>query len=135
MLSLDIQVRFNDTDALGHLNNTAYATYAELARVNFFHELGIVTGKLILAHIALDFKRQVHFGNRVQVETSVEKIGRSSVTMQQLVFADGELAAAIRSVVVYFDYSANRPIPVPETARGLLEHHRVDADVSREILP
>lgn len=30
----DIQVRFSDTDAQGHLNNTAYAVYAELARAD-----------------------------------------------------------------------------------------------------
>jgi acyl-CoA thioester hydrolase len=124
MLSLDIQLRFNDTDALGHLNNTAYATYAELARVHFFRALDIVTGNLILAHLALDFKRQVHFGSSVQVETGVETIGRSSVTMQQRILADGELAATVRSVVVYFDYSTNRPIPVPEKARGVLEQHK-----------
>ena len=28
----DIQVRFNDTDALGHVSNIAFALYAEQAR-------------------------------------------------------------------------------------------------------
>ena len=29
----DIQMRFGDTDALGHVNNASYASYAEVARL------------------------------------------------------------------------------------------------------
>ncbi len=35
----DIQVRFADTDALGHVNNSAFAHYAEHARIEFFQHL------------------------------------------------------------------------------------------------
>lgn len=125
MLTLDIQVRFNDTDALGHLNNTAYATYAELARVHFVEALGIVTRNVILAHLALDFKRQVHFGDRVQVTTGVEKLGRTSITLKQQILANGELAALVRSVVVHFDYQQNRPLPLPEAMRAVLQQHLI----------
>ena len=57
-----IQVRFADTDAQGHLNNGSFAIYAETARLAFFRDLGSAVGSLILAHLAIDFRRQVRFG-------------------------------------------------------------------------
>jgi acyl-CoA thioester hydrolase len=117
----DIQVRFNDTDMLGHLNNTAYALYAEQARVMFFHALGLEKVTLILAHISLDFRKQVTFGDAVFVETTVEKVGNSSVTLLQNVFANNVLAVETKSVVVLFDYDAQKPKKIPDDLRRGLE--------------
>ncbi|MGL4609734.1 MAG: acyl-CoA thioesterase [Trueperaceae bacterium] len=120
----DIQVRFNDTDALRHLNNTAYALYAEQARVNFFQSLGMSEVALILAHISLDFRKQVKFGDTVYVETTVEKVGNSSVTLIQNVLANDVLAVETKSVVVLFDYKAQQPKTIPEDLRRGLEAYR-----------
>lgn len=117
----DIQVRFADTDALGHLNNTAYALYVEQARLEFFRQFGTTTRTLILAHLALDFRRQVKFGDEVYVTTRVGKIGRTSAHLVQDVYAGGELAAETRSVVVVFDYAANKPAPIGDETRRRLE--------------
>ena len=115
----DIQVRFSDTDALGHLNNTAYALYAEQARVDLLGELG-QRGNLILAHIALDFLKQTRFGERVRVQTLVERVGRSSITLYQAIEAEGETVAEVRSVVVMFDFGAQKSVPVPDALREAL---------------
>ncbi|ADI13374.1 acyl-CoA thioesterase [Truepera radiovictrix] len=121
----DIQVRFSDTDALGHLNNIAYALYAEQARVDLFNRVLPREGRgsvfVILAHIALDFLRQIRFGEAVYVMTRVSKLGRTSVTLDQEVYADDELAAKVRSVVVLFDFKAQQPTPLPEALRAQLE--------------
>ena len=119
----DIQVRFADTDALGHLNNTAFSLYAEGARLEFFSDSGAEVQGLILARIALDFRRQVRFREEVYVLTQVERVGNSSVTLAQEVYAAEELAAEISSVVVLFDYEAGRPRRIPDDLRGRLEVH------------
>lgn len=115
-----VQVRFADTDALGHLNNTAYAVYAELARLAFFRATQTEVGSLILAHLALDFRKQVRFGDEVSVATWVEKVGTSSVTLYQEIQAAGATVAEARSVVVHFDYAAQRSKPLPEAVRAEL---------------
>jgi acyl-CoA thioester hydrolase len=121
----DIQVRFADTDAYGHLNNTAFALYAEQARVEFLYALGAERGSLILAHIALDFRKQVRFGEQVYVLTFVEKVGNTSVTLRQHIYADGQCAAEVRSVVVVFDYQTQQPRRVSEPLREKLHiYHR-----------
>ncbi len=119
--STEIQVRFADTDALGHINNAVYATYAELGRVEFMRGLGVKPGGFILARLALDYRSQVRLGERVTVETWVERIGNTSLTMRQVVLAGGEVAAEVEAVAVTFDYQTNRPVRVPQEMRELFE--------------
>ena len=117
----DIQVRFNDTDALGHLNNTSYALYSEQGRVDFLDQFRGEGIYLILAHISLDFLRQVRFRDTVYVLTRIAKIGRTSVTLAQEIYSNGELAARSRSVVVMFDYSSQKPVPISDDIRAQLQ--------------
>lgn len=121
----DIQVRFNDTDALGHLNNTSYALYAEQGRVEFmdsFRAEGVFPDGVfvILARLELDFVRQVRYRDSVHVLTRVAQLGRTSLTLEQEVYGNGEVAARVKSVVVVFDYGAQKPTPIPDEARVLL---------------
>ena len=117
---MQIQVRFNDTDALGHVNNSAYAHYAELGRLYCLRSLEVEVGKLILARLELDFRRQVRFGDDVSVETGVDRIGNSSIHMGQKIFVGEEIAAEAISVVVHFDYEAGKPIRIPDRLREKL---------------
>jgi acyl-CoA thioester hydrolase len=129
----DVQMRFADTDALGHINNATFATYAELARLEFLSKLGGSVRSLILASIYLDFRRQVQLGETVHVESWIEKLGNSSFTIAQTIFANGEKAADVKSVVVHFDYSAQKSQPLSADMRNalapflVLETHRSPA--------
>ncbi len=116
----DIQVRFNDTDALGHLNNTSYALYSEQGRVEFLGQFRDEGVNLILAHISLDFLRQVRFQDTVYVLTRIAKVGRTSVTLAQEIYGNNEVAARSRSVVVMFDYNTQKPVPISDAVRAKL---------------
>lgn len=140
-----LQVRFGDTDALGHVNNAAFAAYAEIGRLEFFREvvgLGVGSvgdaaappsgadepgGGLILARLAIDFRAQVRFPAALRVVTRVARLGSSSVTLHQEVLEGATVAAEIGSVVVHFDYAEQRPAPLPGWARGRLEPFLVGA--------
>jgi acyl-CoA thioester hydrolase len=113
----DIQIRFFDTDALGHVSNIACSLYVEQARVSFFRALGMERIALILAHLSLDFRRQIKFGDIVHVETKVEKIGNTSVTLLQMIYANNDLATETTSVVVLFDYEAQKPKAISDDLR------------------
>lgn len=114
---LEVQVRFGDTDALGHVNNAAYASYAELGRIDLLRGLRWDDAGPILARLAIDFHAQVKLGSRVEITTRAARVGRSSIELYQEVLADGVRAAAISSVVVWFDYRAQRPVRVPARLR------------------
>jgi len=113
-------MRFSDTDALGHLNNGSFAVYAEVARLEFLGLLGDTRRSMILARLEVDFRRQVRYGEPVEVETWVERVGTTSVTLRHVLWADDAPAADVRAVVVHFDYDAQRPRPWTAEHRELL---------------
>lgn len=112
-----MQLRFRDTDGLGHINNAVFSTFCEIGRTMFFMDLGISVSNLILARIALDFKRQVHLGDDVVVETAIVAVGRTSVSIRQVVYANDDEAALAKSVVVHFDYDTQQSSPWPQVER------------------
>jgi acyl-CoA thioester hydrolase len=122
----DIQIRFGDTDMFGHVNNAAFASYAELGRLRFLDELGYPPGGLILARIELDFRQQLRFGDAAELETVVGRIGTTSLTLAQRLVSGDRVACDIGSVVVFFDYERNSAIPVPETLRPVLARYLSD---------
>lgn len=119
--SLDLQVRFGDTDALGHVNNAVYASYAELGRIDYIRRLGLPATGFILARLAMDFRRQVKLGEPCRITTEMARVGTTSMTMRQVMYAAEEVACEYEAVVVWFDYATNRPVPIPPEQRVLIE--------------
>ena len=120
----EIQVRFGDTDALGHVNNAAFAAYAELGRLEFLKQLGKHVTDLILATLYIDYRRQVQYDDRVHIDTWIESLGTSSMTVAQAVYANDKLAADVKSVVVHFDYKTGKSMPLTDDIRAVLEPYR-----------
>jgi len=121
----ELQMRFSDTDALGHVNNIAFASYAETGRVDFLKRLGHAVTSLILANVTIDYRRQISFGERLRIDTWVEALGTSSITLGQTIWANDERAADVKSVAVYFDYSTGKPIALTDAIRAVLEPMKV----------
>jgi len=117
----DIQVRFSDTDAFGHLNNASFAVYSEFGRVDFFNKVAKQQGNLILAHLATDFIKQVSWTQALKVHTYVTKIGNTSISLYQEILADETLAAKAKSVVVLFNYQTQSKTPVTQALKETLE--------------
>ena len=134
-----VQVRFRDTDAFGHVNNAVFFSYVELARVRYLldvlePETRFDRLPLILARAAVDFRSPIMFGADVTVDTRVERIGRTSFAMSHRMTADGRHAADVESVLVAYDYAAERPIQVPEEWRariGAFEGRSFEPDLER----
>jgi acyl-CoA thioester hydrolase len=117
----DLQMRFSDTDALGHVNNVSFAAYAETGRVDFLKRLGKSVTSLILANVSIDYRRQIAYGESIHIDTWVEALGRSSITLGQTVWANDERAADIRSVAVHFDYKTGKTLELTSAIRAELE--------------
>jgi acyl-CoA thioester hydrolase len=118
---VEIDVRFRDTDAMGHVNNAVYLTYCEMARIRYWTD---VTGEpvapghegaesLILAEARITYRAPVYHGERVTVETRANQIGRSSFTLEHRLTACASgagprLVATSESVMVRYDYATER---------------------------
>jgi acyl-CoA thioester hydrolase len=125
MSDLELQTRWTDFDALGHVTHAAYPVYLDEARDRYLQ--GVVGSfeewPYVVARIEIDYRREIRLPARsVVVRTRVAEVGRSSVTFEQEVCGpDGEVAAAARSVVVAWDGRTRSARPIDETARSRLE--------------
>lgn len=123
IFTTDIDVRFRDLDAMGHVNHAVFLTYFEQGRVRLFGA-GTPDGfAFILAHAACDYLRPVTLADRIRVQVTVETIGAKSFTFAyRLVDRDDpeKVYATGKTVQVCFDYRAQASVPVPGELRSLL---------------
>ena len=113
-------VRFRDVDALGHVNNAAYLTYLEQARIAFLAPMGADQTGMILARAEIDFRAQVGFGDEVEIEVEPLRVGTKSFELGYTVRVRGAVVAEAKTVLVAFDYSAGQAVPVPDGWRSAL---------------
>jgi acyl-CoA thioester hydrolase len=119
----ELRVRFGDTDMLGHVNNASYFTYMEEARCDFLQAVGMTDIPLILASAKVDFRAQTYYPDVLEVETWVTRIGNTSFDVANRMRRQGTDTVVFEgvAVVVYFDYEAQKPAPVPGEFRQVLE--------------
>lgn len=121
---IDIDVRFGDFDMMGHLNNAAYATYLEQARVEFIRDVvgqSVMETGAVVADLHLDFEQPVDPGQDVTVAVRVGELGTTSIPLEYEVRADGEVAATAETMMVTFDPETEESQPIPDDWRESIE--------------
>ncbi|MCP3952316.1 MAG: acyl-CoA thioesterase [Desulfobacterales bacterium] len=123
----DIELRFRDVDAMGHVNNAVYFTYFEYGRIKFFYSEDqkekFPGFSFILAHVSCDFIRPVTLDDRVTLRMWIKAIGSKSFTLNyQLVdAADPAVIFAVGdSVQVCFDYQKNTSVAISKALHAQL---------------
>jgi acyl-CoA thioester hydrolase len=121
---LKLETRWGDMDALGHVNNAKFFTYDESVRLEYFQRLMHDDPKfwkdygLILAHIEADFIAQLKPPATLDLGFRIARLGRSSLGTEAGMFLGETPVAVTRGVLVWFDYRANTPLPVPEAVKA-----------------
>jgi acyl-CoA thioester hydrolase len=132
MYSIKVNPRFGDLDFLGHVNNIVPCTWFELARtplIKIFDpdlKLSKDTFPLIMAHTEYDYTSQIFFQYEVEIKTWVSKIGTKSFTLYQEAWQQGILCVKGTSVIVHYDFNAEKTTPIPEDKRKLLSEHLLE---------
>jgi acyl-CoA thioester hydrolase len=127
-----LEVRFRDCDAMGHTNNAVYLTYLEQARFSHWRSLwgfgnppAAEMPGVILARVEADYKRPSRYGDVLEIRVTIAEIGRSSFRYEyEIVNEQGEVVLTAKTVQVMYDYTANRPVPIPDEIRALLAPDR-----------
>lgn len=73
---------------LGHVNNAVFLNWLEQARLQVLESLGWSVEDLVLQRwlsnvvgIEIDYRREVRFGDVVDVSTHLERLGNTSLTL------------------------------------------------------
>ncbi|MFC5712320.1 acyl-CoA thioesterase [Thalassorhabdus alkalitolerans] len=125
---LPVKIRVSETDALGHVSNISYFIYLEEARVELFRNLGIMEeiGRwpFILASTTCDYIQQSYFGQHLEVESSVSRIGNSSFHIDHEIYGEQGLTAKGKAVVVHFDFDEQKTKPLTPDMIETLKSYR-----------
>lgn len=105
-----VQLRFNDVDMLGHVNNNVYLQLFDAAKYDYFRSVmgegfDIRRLALVVVNINCDFYEPAYLDESLQVMTATERIGDKSLTLlQRIVNADnGHVKCQARTVMAAFD--------------------------------
>ena len=81
-----VDVRWRDTDALGHVNHAVFLTYLEEGRDAFFVQTLGGEPDYVVARIEIDQRAEVrHPQRRVTVRLAVERLGTTSLAARETI--------------------------------------------------
>ncbi len=108
----DCHMRWGDMDAFAHVNNTAYVTYLEQARVAMFFDRydGSFAKGTVIARHEIDYLRPVVYHPQpLRLELWVDEVRGASFQVRYEVFDGPTLVTRAATRCVPFDFATDRP--------------------------
>lgn len=121
-------------DAYGHVNNVVFLRYLEEARIDFLFrpDKDFQQGSVVARH-EIDYKRQlVHRHAPVDIELWVTQIRAASFTLAYEVKDGDQVYVRASTVIVPFDFEAQRPRRITQEEREFLQEYTDDGDSRSE---
>lgn len=122
-----IQVRFADLDVNRHVNNVAYFTFMEQARIDWLKRMDLQTTAQgegpVVAQTSCNYRKAIPWVNAIDVRVYAGPAGRSSFpTYYEIASAEDAdtLYADGQAIMVWTDRSSGKSRPVPDRLRALL---------------
>ena len=125
--TIPVRVYYEDTDAGGIVYHANFLKFAERARTEWLratpypHERVRAEHKLLLVvrHIEIDYRAPGKLDDMLEVRSSLDGIGNSSLTLKQDVWRGDTLLAALKVVIVAIN-EAGKPARLPPQLRQVL---------------
>ena len=129
--STNYRVRSHECDRQGVVHNSRYLEILEVARIEFCRDvlkIPMDAGTFALHHKfffvrnALNYFSPAEFDEELLIYTRVPKMGKTSVTIQQIMNrkSDGSRILECESVMVSVDEKTNEPKNIDEELRKLI---------------
>jgi len=126
--TMTLPIRWGDMDAMGHVNNTVYFRYMEVARVEWLLQVAPYPRPEgqggVVVNAFCNFIRQFTFPGEVLMRSYLGAVGRSSFEIFQemsLVDDPDTLCATGGATMVWIDVQSQKSIPLPDTIRQRLQ--------------
>lgn len=132
-----IQIRFNDIDLLGHVNNAVIGEYFDLGRMNYLHRIfggsvKLEQESLVVASVKTDFFVPILLRFDIEVRTKIYEIGGKSLKMAQVIVdSKDNVLVESQSVMVAFSTDSKSTIIIPQQWRDWIS--KIDSDCKDRI--
>lgn len=116
---MPVQLRFNDVDVLGHVNNTVYLSFYDTGKAHYFN--AVRPGRIswahvdtVIANVECAYLSPILFGDRIEVYTRALAIGEKSFVLEQMLYetVTGTVKSVCRTVMVSFDPTTHKTVPL-----------------------
>ncbi|NDW08405.1 thioesterase family protein [Dysgonomonas sp. 520] len=118
--SLPLQIRFNDMDQFGHVNNSVYLNFYDTAKTDYIRtvcpNVNWKADAIVVVHIEVTFKAQIYSTDNIAVQTAVTGIGTKSFDLtQRIIDMDtNEEKCVGRSTMVAYDLIERQTNPLKD---------------------
>lgn len=126
---MDIRVYYEDTDAGGVVFYANYLKFFERARTEWMRRLGVTNTDLalhdqrifVVKHVEIQYRKPARLDDMLVIHSKVTRIGRASITFEQVAMRDDDLLCESTIQVCGVDTTTFRPAEMPAHFRTLLE--------------
>lgn len=129
-----VQIRFNDIDILGHLNNVVYFSLFDTGKAEYLQQAmgGTMDWRrveTVIANIDCAFMASAYYGEPIAIYTRCKEMGVRSFTLEQVMVNTStmQVKAVCDTVMVSYDPDSGVTVEISQRARGAieaLEHRR-----------
>ena len=127
--SVQIRVRYGETDQMGVVYHGNYATYFEIARTEWLRNLGISYKELEkkgimlpVISLSLNFLKSAKYDDVLTITVSLKKTPLVKIDFDyEIINQNYEKVSTGNSVLAFIDIKTNKPIKCPAYILGKLD--------------
>lgn len=126
----DIQIRFNDVDLAGHVNNAIYQYYYDFGKLRFFdrvfqNNIDWTKEGFVLLKIEVEYYSPIYLHDNIEVLTKISETKNKSLIIEQIIKEKGnnnieEIKSKATSVMVAYDFIKKESKAIPENWKSLI---------------
>ena len=131
MHTLPLQIRFNDIDMMGHINNAVIMEFFDLGKAHYFADAGIPVRPdegnfcVMVVHLEVDFHSQIRWRDSIAVTSFVSNWGHKSLRVKQQVVntVTGQPYATCTTVMSGFDRATGTSAVIPDDVKARVQRY------------
>ena len=125
--TIQLRVRYEETDQMGVVYYSKYLVWFEIARTEFFREKGVEYRRIEeedkvfipVVEAYCRYRASLRYDDLVDVTTKLAEVGKTRVVFEYEVTSGGKVKATGRTSHAFVDKDG-APIPVPDKIRKAL---------------
>lgn len=131
--SVGIQIRFNDIDPLGHVNNASQISFLDYGKICYFEALNNgepidwTNAQFVMVNINVSYMEQIFLRENIEVRTKITEIGNKSIKLLQILINkdNGHVKTVCHGVMCAFDMKTQQSVLVSQEWRDKINRFEV----------
>lgn len=116
-----LQVRFNDIDLVGHVNNAVYLEFFDLGKTRYMatvfgDDFDMSAVRAVIVHTSCNYFAPTYLHDNIAVVTRTTRISRHSITMEQRVVDPdtGQVKSQCTTILAGYDPVTRGSAEIPD---------------------